>query len=199
MDQSKVVGLGSRLRRLLGAILIFATFLCTGCSRRSHPDDSRAADRPEVRSAQAFSSRFPPCPGPSASVLSDPHKIVLRWNPSTSSSSPNDPSVRYCVYRSDSAINVARRPDCPSCQTVTPTPVIGTSCMDNFGDGTKTYYYAVTAMNTAGKESNFSNKITARLNRQQRASSAANRQSPQPCRAPSGSTTPPDGPSGTTH
>lgn len=202
MDQTEAVELRFRTGlRFLGASLVIATLLCAGCSDRSHPDDRiRLSDLPAtVQPAQTFSPRFPECPGPSASVLSDPHKIVLTWGPSASARDLHDPSVRYCVYRSDKPIKVARRLNCPSCQPITPTPIIGTSCVDNFGDGTKTYYYAATAIDAAGKESDFSNKITARLNRKQRASPARNLQAPQPCRAPIGSDTAPEAPSGTKH
>ena len=201
MDQTEVLELRFRIGPpLLGAILVFVTLLCAGCSDRSHPDDRiRLTDPPNVKPAQTFSPRVLQCPGAAASVLSDPHTIVLTWNPSRSASGVPDPSIRYCVYRSDKAIKAARRLDCPRCQPITPSPVMGTSCVDNFGDGTKTYYYAATAMDAWGKESAFSNKITARLNRQQAASSAANRQTPQPCRGPIGANTAPDVRSGTKH
>jgi len=202
MDQTEAVVLRFRIGpRFLGATLVFATLLCAGCSDRSHPDDRiRLTDPPpNVKPAPTFAPGFPQCPGAAASVLSDPHTIVLTWNPSRSASGLPDPSIRYCVYRSDKAIKAARRLGCPSCQLITPTPIMGTSCVDNFGDGTKTYYYAATAMDTAGKESDFSNKITARLNRKQTASSAANSQASQPCRGPIDSNTAPDARSGTKH
>lgn len=199
MNQTEGVEFKLRIRlRFLGATFVFATLLSAGCN--SHPENRiRLTDTPNVKPAPTFSPRFPQCRGASASVLTGSHKIVLRWNPSTSSSGVTDRSLRYCVYRSETAITAPRRLDCPSCLTITPNPIIGTSCMDNFGDGTKAYYYAATAIDAAGNESIFSNKMTARLSRQPGTSSAATRQAPQPCSAPVDSNTTPQPSSGTNH
>jgi hypothetical protein len=116
-----------------------------------------------------------------ASQLSDLHKVTLRWNASSSSKGPNDTTIGYCLYRSDSEIKATRLDDCLTCQKVTPTPILGTSCVDNFGDGSKTYYFAAIAINSSGNKSVFSNRIAASL------SGKANTQSsnvppPQSCR-----------------
>ncbi len=184
MDQLEI---DARARRRFGsAVFVYSVLAVTaiaGCSRTSHPEDRiRLTDVPAAKAAQTPSMGLQACPGLMASQLSDLHKVTLRWNASTSSGGPNDKSVGYCLYRSDSVIQANRLEECTGCQRITPTPIIGTSCVDNFGDGRKTYYYAAIAIDSRGQRSVFSNKIAASLPGKQPSTPATNVQPPPACR-----------------
>lgn len=177
--------------RLVRAIFVFSLMVLIGCTRRSHPDDRiQLTDPPKAMAVQPLTPRLPDCPGPMASQLTDLHKVTLTWNVSSSSSGPNDRSVGYCVYRSDSTISADRLENCPGCQKITPTPIIGTSCVDNFGDGSKSYFYAAISMNASGRQSTFSNRISASLPKKGATPSSSVIQNPQSCRNPTPSQAP---------
>jgi hypothetical protein len=191
MDRPHPHKLRDRAPRQFRSDVFVSTLLMVAlaaCSRSSHRDDRiRLTDVPTARAAQAPSSGLQNCPGVMSSQLSDLHKVTLTWNASTSSTGPNDTSIRYCLYRSDSEITANRLGDCPACQKITPTPIIGTSCIDNFGDGSKTYYFAAIAIDSGGHQSVFSNKTAASLSGKKPNNQASNVQPPQSCRTPDGS------------
>lgn len=191
MDQ---LPLHKRVERVPGqfrGVILASTFLAilalAACSRSSHRGDRIVlTDVPGAKATQIAPAGFWTCPGITASQLSDLHKVTLRWNASSSSTGQNDPTIRYCLYRSDSEIKATGLDDCPACQKVTLAPIIGTSCVDNFGDGSKTYYFAAIAVNSSGYKSAFSNKIAASFSGKQPNTQTGNVQSPQPCRTSDG-------------
>ena len=178
-------GCSSSYWRFVGTILVSGSVVFASCSRNSRPDNRiLLTDPPKARAALAPAPGLPNCPGELAAELAETHKVVLTWNPSSSSSGPNDRSIGYCLYRSNSEITVDRRRDCIGCQAITPTPIIGTSCVDNFGDGSKPYFYAAIAINFRGKESSFSNRIRASLAATNGKSSTGAAPSVRSCRNP---------------
>lgn len=191
MDQLPLHKLVDRAPRQFRRVILASTFLAilalAACSRSSHREDRIVlTDVPSAKAMAAAPAGFWTCPGIVASQLSDLHKVTLRWNASSSSTGPNDTTIRYCLYRSDSEIRATGLDDCPTCQKVTPTPIIGTSCIDNFGDGSKTYYFAAIAVNSSGYKSVFSNKIAASLSGKKANTQASNVQPPQLCRLSDG-------------
>lgn len=171
--------------RFVKCIFVCALLTAAACSRSSHSGDRiRLTDSPRTTTAPPPSPTLQDCPGPTATQLGDRHKVVLNWNASSSSTGPNDKAVGYCLYRSDSPIKADRFEDCKVCGKITPVPIIGTICMDNFGDGGKTYYYAAIAIDSGGHKSKFSNKTTGRLTPKKSGAPSSNKQNPPSCRVP---------------
>jgi hypothetical protein len=75
------------------------------------------------------------------------HTVQLSWSPSTSA------VVGYDVYRSQSANS--------GFQKITGSPVTSTDYDDSTVDSGTTYYYAVTAVNSSGEQSSYSNETSA--------------------------------------
>jgi len=107
---------------------------------------------------------------------------VLTWTPSRSSTGPNDKSMGYCVYRSDHKIVADTLEDCHDCKTITPAPISGAGCVDDFGDDSNTYYYAALALNSSGQKSKFSNKTEAKFSRKKAKHQSLNNQTYPACR-----------------
>jgi hypothetical protein len=95
----------------------------------------------------------PPAPPPAPPSPTPPpptpaqHTVRLSWNPSES------PIAGYYVYRSQSASNGFKK--------ITSSPLSSTDYDDSTVVSGTTYYYAVTAVNTSGEESAYSNEATA--------------------------------------
>lgn len=82
----------------------------------------------------------------SSPSLSSPHSVSLSWNPSTSSN-----IVGYNVYRGNQ----------PGSYGLIKSMDSNTSYTDTTVEGGKTYYYVVTAVDSAGVESPYSNQAQA--------------------------------------
>jgi hypothetical protein len=180
------------------ALLIIASALqvCHGCSRVSE-------SRREAQSLRAVAEKttstehkrvLPPCPSAPYPMLrvSAPdtghHKVFLSWNASSSSGLPGDPTVGYCLYRSQTPAMARNCPKYPKCEQVNLVPVPSPRCVDQLVKDHTTYYYAVIAINSAGKTSTTSEEAIAEV-------PIAGKQDPAPsdaatyptCRAPAAS------------
>lgn len=75
------------------------------------------------------------------------HSILLTWTASTTT------NVNYNIYRSTTSGGTYSK--------LTPVPISSTTYTDLNGTGGTTYYYVVTAIDSAGYESVFSNQASA--------------------------------------
>jgi hypothetical protein len=162
---------GARIAK--AAIVSFALILA-GCKGSEHRSDSRPAGnaRQNIRTAAQSQKPLPPCPPgvapklQSATTSRRHHQVVLSWNPSTSSTGPQDKSLGYCLYRSDKPIPAKKIAECRNCELISPTPIMSTGCVDVDVEDGQTYFYAVLAVQAGKRDpSLFSNKAKAPIPR----------------------------------
>jgi hypothetical protein len=106
---------------------------------------------------------LPPCPPAGLAPLrpssnTGHHKVILSWNRSVPSPDPDRNPVGYCLYRSKKQHATKQNPTCSDCELISPTPIIGTGCVDDLVSDSATYYYVVTAINANRKISSASNE-----------------------------------------
>jgi len=161
-DMNPRCGSDRQIRLLLRIVRVTVTcapLLVAGCSRSPETTPQAVGDLKPA--AQMKVSQTPPeCPGALASQPTG-HKVLLKWKASASSTGPNDRVLGYCVYRSDHNIVADTLEGCRECRKITPTPIFGTACVDDFGNDSNTYYYAAVTLDPRGKRSKFSNKTSA--------------------------------------
>jgi hypothetical protein len=175
------------LLRMLPIMAICPALIVAGCSESPKTTtDPPTADAPKNVAKMKASQSPSECPGALASQPTG-HKVVLTWNLSTSSKGPDDKSLGYCVYRSDQKIVVDTLDGCTDCKKITPTPIFGTGCVDDFGsDPNVHYYYAAIAVGPNGQRSRFSNKTSAKLPRMKKESRSGLNQTYPACRPAGG-------------
>lgn len=152
---------------VLKAILVCTLCLLSACNRSpqasaSHgPVDTRIAEP----WAEAHVPELPDCDLPpnnlEAPKESGHHRVVLTWNPSSSSSGLNDQSVGYCLYRSGDSITAHDLDHCLNCGRVNRRPIIGTGCLDTQVKDGATYYYVAGATRFGSRVIQLSNMTTA--------------------------------------
>jgi hypothetical protein len=167
---------------------------CSGCSRVSetHGAAQSAPVARETAVAAASKRVLPPCPTAPAPMLptsahTGHHKVFLSWKASSSSGRPDDPTLGYCLYRSETPGMAKNCPKYPSCEQVNVVPVSSTHCVDELVKDHTTYYYGAITINSAGKTSTTSEEAIAEV-------PIAGKQNPSPpdaasypaCRAPAG-------------
>jgi hypothetical protein len=151
----------------LKLILACALFLVSACNRSPQAKASPGpVDTPNAESrAEARLPDLPDCDLPpkklEAPKESGHHRVMLTWNPSTSSSGLNDQSVGYCVYRSGDAITAHDLDHCLNCGRVNRRPIIGTGCLDTQVKDGATYYYVAGATTFGSRVIQLSNMTTA--------------------------------------
>jgi hypothetical protein len=143
---------------------------CSGCSRVSetHGDPQSAPVARETAIAAAPKRVLPPCPkAPAPMLLSSAqtghHKVFLSWKASSSSGRPDDPTVGYCLYRSETPGMAKNCPKYSSCEQVNLVPVSSTRCVDELVKDHTTYYYGALTINSAGKTSTTSEEAIAEV------------------------------------
>jgi len=165
------MGLGDRERvcshrsAALIAFSVLAPFVVlTGCS---HDSGSRIRvelrDSPESKpAAQNVAKETYPCPeavyGDTNGHLVSPegHSVKLSWNPSTSSTGPNDVNILYCHYRTEEGPvqknNTKSKSLCLNCKRVTKFAVRGTTTDPDGDVGTgHRYCYVAVAIDVRSK------------------------------------------------
>jgi hypothetical protein len=88
------------------------------------------------------------------------HSVTLTWTASSSATSNNQ--VLYCLYRRQTPNLPSDITVCTDCELVTPYPVAGTVCTDEFVEDLHTYYYVAIAGNGQGL-STVSNEAKAQI------------------------------------
>lgn len=91
-----------------------------------------------------------------SSAPAAPHSVTLTW---TASTSPD--VIAYNVYRTTSSSGTGRSKHPTDWQKITSRPVSGTTYKDENVLSKTTYYYAVTAVDSKGRESAFCQWIVA--------------------------------------
>jgi hypothetical protein len=152
---------------VLKAILACALFLLSACNRspqataRPGPlDTPNSEPRFEARSPELPDCDLPP-KKLEAAKESGHHRVMLTWNPSSSSSGLNDQSVGYCLYRSGDSITAHDLDDCLNCGRLNRRPIIGTGCLDTQVKDGATYYYVAGATRFGSRVIQLSNMTTA--------------------------------------
>jgi hypothetical protein len=179
-------------------LLIIASALQVwhGCSRVSEsPHETQSLRAAAEKTAPTEHQRvLPPCPSAPYPMLkvSAPdtghHKVFLSWNASSSSGLPGDPTVGYCLYRSQTPGMAKNCPQYSKCEQVNHVPVRSTLCVDDLVKDRTRYYNVAIAINSVGKTSTASEEAIATI-------PAAGQQNPAPpdagsypaCRAPAAS------------
>ena len=181
----------------IAAVTIACLFhACSGCTRVSetHGDaQSSPVARETAITAAPKRVLLPPCPkAPAPMLLSSTqtghHKVFLSWKASSSSGRPDEPTVGYCLYRSETAGMAKNCPKYRTCEQVNLVPVSTTRCVDELVKDHTTYYYDALTINSAGKISTTSEEAIAEV-------PMAAKQNPAPpdaasypaCRAPAAS------------
>jgi len=93
-----------------------------------------------------------------ASAPAAPHSVALKW---TASTSPH--VIGYNVYRTSSSSGKGRSKHPTSWQKITLKPIYGTTYTDKTVQSKTTYYYAVTAVDSKGRESAFCPWVRAKV------------------------------------
>jgi hypothetical protein len=177
----------------IAAALIIACLVhaCSGCSRVSETHgDAQSAPVARETATAAAPKPLPPCPSAPVPMLplsaqTGHHRVFLSWRASSSSGRPGDPTVGYCLYRSQTPGMAKNCPKSPSCEQVNVVAVHTPRCVDQLVKDQTTYYYAAIAINSAGKTSTTSEEAIAEV-------PIAGKQNPAPydaatyptCRAP---------------
>lgn len=153
---------------ILKAILTCTLFLVGACNRSPQPTaNPQSSDTAKANSgAEARQPELPDCGLPpeklESSKVNGHHRVVLTWNPSSSSSGPNDQSVGYCLYRSGKDDITAKDLNhCYNCKRLNRRPIVGAGCVDNHVKDGATYHYVAGAIRISTRVNLFSNKMTA--------------------------------------
>lgn len=166
----------SRIRSAVRAISagLAALIILTGCS---HDSGSRIhvelRDTPQSKPPQTAAPKDYACPETDLGdtnghpISPEGHKVKLSWNPSTSSTGPNDVNILYCLYRTKGGPvqknTTTSQSPCSNCKRVTKFAVQGTTT-DPDGDvevGSRYCYVAVAVDVRNKKVSGFSNPAPA--------------------------------------
>lgn len=152
---------------VLKASLVCALLLLSACNRspqaKASPgplDTPNAEPRAEPRLPELPDCDLPPN-NLEAPKESGHHRVMLTWNPSTSSSGLNDQSVGYCVYRSGDAITAHDLEHCLNCGRLNRRPILGTGCLDTQVKDGATYHYVAGATRFGSRVIQLSNMTTA--------------------------------------
>lgn len=171
-------GRSSSIRRVIGAIFVFGSLVFASCSRSSTPDNRiRLTETPKAMAATATTPPDgpPECPpstkGGDVPKVTPNHRVILTWNPSSSSSGANDTTVFYCLYRMDendggNIPNDLKRKDlhhCPDCQRVNQKAVPGIGCVDTRVKDGAIYLYWAGAIRKGSDLSEFSAGTSATI------------------------------------
>jgi hypothetical protein len=156
----------SNVLKLIVVCLLSLFWHCNRPATRqsaAHQEVEHSSAKPQLQTSQPA---LPDCDlSPmqlEASKIAGHHRVVLTWNPSISSSGPNDQSVGYCLYRSrKDDITAKDLKDCKNCERLNRRPVIGTGCVDTHVKDGATYHYVAGAIRVGAKVDRLSNKATA--------------------------------------
>jgi len=151
--------------RVLKAAVPCLLILLSGCRK---PTEATAAPQSVEKAPPQVKTRppeLPDCDLPpgkvEASRAAGNHRVLLTWNPSASSSGPNDETVGYCLYRSTKDIRAKDLKNCENCERVNRRPIIGGGCTDaNVKDGL-TYYYVAGSTRIGSAVQDLSHKTIA--------------------------------------
>jgi hypothetical protein len=149
------------------SLLVLMLFGSSGCNRPAQePEKPKAVE--SVTSAPAVQARsvLPDCDFPPAAIdaprVIGHHRVVLKWNPSSSSRGADDQSVGYCLYKSRAGeITATSLHDCRNCSRVNRRPILGTGCVDKYVEDGLKYQYVAGAIKAGSKVELFSNRTTA--------------------------------------
>lgn len=188
-DRSKVSG---QLHSVL-AILTLIVFQAVGPACRDNNVTRvrlKLEDAPtEERTALRSPAPVPPvCPAAGIVPLkrSQPgtgdHRVILTWNASAPSSSPDSTAVGYCLYRSQKKKVAKKNPTCSECEQINSIPVVGTTCVDDLVQDGATYFYVATAISRSRQLSPSSNEITVVIPRSKQRAGPRSTASPPFCR-----------------
>lgn len=152
---------------VLKAILACALLLLSACNRAPQAtaapgpaDPGNAETRPEGRVPELPDCDLPPN-SLEAPKESGHHRVLLTWNPSSSSTGLNDLSVGYCLYRSRDSITAHDLDHCLNCGRLNRRPILGTGCLDTQVKDGATYHYVAGATRFGSRVIRFSNTTTA--------------------------------------
>jgi hypothetical protein len=179
-----------KIAALTVALLLFSS---SGCIRVSETHgDAQSVPVAREPAKAAAPKPLPPCPSAPVPMLPSSaqtghHRVFLSWRASSSSGRPDDLTVGYCLYRSQTPRMAKNCPKSPSCEQVNVVPVPTPRCVDRLVKDQTTYYYAAIAINSAGKTSTTSEEAIAEV-------PIAAKHNPSPsdagsypsCRAPAG-------------
>jgi len=154
-------------RDFLSSLLVLMLFGSSGCNRPAQePEKPKPHESADTAPAVQAPSALPDCDFPPGEIdaprVIGRHRVVLKWNPSSSSRGADDQSVGYCLYKSRVGEIVATRlHDCRNCSRVNRRPILGTGCVDKYVEDGFTYQYVAGAIKAGSKVELFSNKTTA--------------------------------------
>jgi len=151
--------------RVLKAAVPCLLILLSGCRK---PTEATAAPQSVEKAPPQVKTRppeLPDCDLPpgkvEASRAAGNHRVLLTWNPSASSSGPNDETVGYCLYRSTKDITAKRLEKCKNCERVNRRPIFGGGCVDTHVKDGLTYYYVAGSTKIGSEVQDLSHKTIA--------------------------------------
>jgi hypothetical protein len=147
--------------------IFFVSFVFTGmqsgCKNKDKDKDTAtlasnpaAAPRPLVRILVCPTLGSSLVPSPSQSQEKGGHSVTLSWRPGVAADSQHEAAVGYCVYR-----GIKHNDALP--QLINSKPFPGTTCMDDWVENGKKYYYVVRAIGSRGTTSVVSNERAASI------------------------------------
>lgn len=151
------------------SVLVFALCALSGCNRPAE-QAAKPSSVENTSPAPAIQAQplLPDCDLPptalDASRATGHHRVILTWNPSSSSRGANDQSVGYCLYKSRNGdITAKNLHDCRNCSRVNRRPILGSGCVDNYVEDGSTYQYVASAIKVGTSVKFFSNRTTAAI------------------------------------
>ena len=162
---------------MLLIVVVFETLCATAQSRPSANLQSTAPSRKKDASCGAAYPALPSCSSPALPPIqplqpgTGDHKVILSWNASAPSGNAESNAVGYCVYRrkekkkeeKKGTIAAKQKPTCDDYEQINLIPVAVTGCVDDLVEDDVKYYYVVTAINSKGIPSSFSNEAPAAI------------------------------------
>lgn len=166
---NEVVMLPRSFRSYVSFLSVFVFALCalSGCNRPAQQAAKpNSVENTSATPAIQAQSLLPDCDLPptalGASKATGHHRVILTWNPSSSSRGANDQSVGYCLYKSRNGdITATNLHDCRNCSRVNRRPILGSGCVDNYVEDGSTYQYVAGAVKAGTGVKLFSNRTTA--------------------------------------
>jgi len=151
--------------RALKAAVACVLILLSGCRKSTEVTAAPQSVENVQPQVQTRAGELPDCDLPPKKLetakTAGNHRVLLKWNPSASSSGPNDPSVGYCLYRSNEDIRAKDLKNCENCERVNRRPIVGSGCIDaNVKDGL-TYYYVAGSTRIGSAVQELSHKTSA--------------------------------------
>jgi hypothetical protein len=159
---------------LLGVVALETVRATAQVRPSTNPQSTVLSNKKEASCAAAYPA-LPSCSSTGLTPIqplplgTGHHKVILSWHASAPSNNAEISAIGYCVYRrkekkkeEKKETNAAKqKPTCDDYEQVNLRPIAVPGCADDLVEDDVKYYYVVTAINSKGTPSSFSNEVAA--------------------------------------